>query len=539
MWKLSEQARALVQQLHELLSSTSWFGRAQREENIIVLLDRISNQGEPGAVCSVARCLFESPQVKTTASRSIHHLLSLVSPDQLVHLSGVIGRSWSWYISEAWDKLTPKGISFLLANLESSAAVLGLLSFHRNGFVRQEAVRRLALETAGHELCYLLIRQNDWVGAISDEAQGAVQKKLVPSYLTHFVKCLPLVIHLLAFKRRDLSSVVNQVVGMLVEPRHDALLAEVITASSLAVRRRVVQVALELPGEHRARVIDHGLSSADAIVRLACAKLARQCLVGPDLHQTTIELQQDRHMPVRREGFRIEAEGNPDAASSTWRRALLDPHASNRELARYSLEQIGAFDAAAFYRQRLSEQGISWPAVSGLADCGDQTDLSILQCLLAHSQPKYRRVAIRGIARIARELAVDDLVRMLRDRSPSVVREAKTQLQSFLNDVPGEAVFSIVNEADTEHARRSAVQLIFDKGKWQSLPWLIRIASLVDEAVALSARRLIAEWFSPPLCNKVFTKPSVAERKAMADAMETFPKDDQFFGEVQKWLRAL
>src|SRR5262245_48722243 len=94
MWRLSEQAQALVQQLHDLLSSTSWFGRAKREENIVVLLDRIKSQGEPAAVCTVARCLFESSQqIKVTASRTVHHLLSLVSPDQLIHLGGVI--EWS------------------------------------------------------------------------------------------------------------------------------------------------------------------------------------------------------------------------------------------------------------------------------------------------------------------------------------------------------------------------------------------------------------------------------------------------------------
>src|SRR5262245_23679154 len=181
MWRLSEQTQALVQQLHDLLSSTSWFGKAKREENIIVLLDRITSQGEPAAACSVARCLFESSQqIKTTASQSIHRLLSLVSPDQLIHLSGVVGWSWGWYISDAWDKLTPKGISALLVDLDSQAAVLGLLSFHRNGYVRHEAVRLLANETTGDELRYLLIRQNDWVSVIGDEAQTAINKRLVP-----------------------------------------------------------------------------------------------------------------------------------------------------------------------------------------------------------------------------------------------------------------------------------------------------------------------------------------------------------------------
>jgi len=335
MWRLSEQAQVLVQQLHESLSSTSWFGRAKREDGIVAVLDRITSQGEPAAVCSVARCLFESSQpIRTKASQTIHRLLSLVSPDQLLHLSGVVGWSWGWYISDSWDKLTPKSISSLLVDLDSQAAVLGLLSFHRSGYVRQEAVRLLARETTGEELRYLLIRQNDWVSVVANEAHTAVSKRLVPTYLPHFLRCLPLVVHLLAFRRHDLSAVVHKVVEMLVQPPHDAMLAEVIEASNRSVRRQVVRVALEMPGEHHTRVIHHGLSCADGIIRLTCAKRVGQDLSGEELRQATIMLQQDRFMPVRREGFRIEAEGNSGEASSIWRRALLDPHASMRELAR-------------------------------------------------------------------------------------------------------------------------------------------------------------------------------------------------------------
>jgi HEAT repeat protein len=542
MWRLSEQAQVLVQQLHDLLSSTSWFGRAKRKESIIALLDQIKGQGEPAAVCSVAQCLFESLQeIRTKAARTIHHLLSLVSPDQLLHLSGVVGWSWGWYISDAWDNLTPKSISTLLVDLDSQAAVLGLLSFHRSGYVRQEAVRLLARETTGDELRYLLIRQNDWVSVVATEAQMAVNKRLVPSYLPHFVRCLPLIVHLLAFRRRDLSPVVHSVVDMLVHPQHDAMLAEVIKASDPIVRRQVVRVALEMTREHQERCIHHGLSSTDAIIRLLCAIRVGQSFSGPALQQATILLQQDRFMPVRREGFRIEAESNPGEASSVWQRALLDSHPSIRDLARYSLGKMGPFAAAAFYRRVIAENGISLPSVSGLAECGDETDLSFLRSLLTNPQPRFRRVAIRGIARIVREGAVDDPIRLLQDSSPSVVREAKRQLEEFLGDVPGESLFAIVNEASNEHARRCAVQLTFDKGKWQSLPWLIRVGFQADEALASMARRFIETWFSPPLCNKVFTKPSAVEKKAIDEAMYELRRhqDDTFFAKLEEWFRAV
>jgi HEAT repeat protein len=539
MWKLSEHAQVLVQQLQDSLSSRPWVGKARHEEAIINLLDQIGLQGEPAAIPTLARCLFfTSNQLKLAASRTIHRLLSLVSPEQLTHLSGVIGWSWGWYISDAWDKLFPADLTTLLLDSGTRAAILGILSFHRNGYIRQEAVRLLADERDGSELPYLLIRQNDWVNVVSVEAQRAITDRLRPNYLGHFVRSLPLVTHLLEFRRRDLSPVFHKVIEMLVQPENDALLADAIGASNRWVCRQVVRTALGVPGEHHGSVIHYGLASTDAIVRLTCAEGLRLS-PGDELHQAIAALQADRFMPVRREGFRIEADSFPDQALSAWERGLLDKSASIRDLARYSIRQITAFDTPAFYRKILAEKGALLPAAGGLAECGDSTDLPVLRTFLVHPRPSFRRAAIRGIARIAQEAAVAELVKSLQDTSPSVVRETKRQLEPYLNAVGGDVLLAVVRDASTEYARKCAIKLIFEKGKWQSLPWLIRATSYPDQAVAPLARRFIEEWFSPPLCNRVFTKPSVAERRAIEEAMSALPPEggEDLLGKLQKWLQ--
>jgi HEAT repeat protein len=186
----------------------------------------------------------------------------------------------------------------------------------------------------------------------------------------------------------------------------------------------------------------------------------------------------------------------------------------------------------------LAAKGAFLPAVCGLAECGDATDLPVLRSFLAHGQPRLRQAAVRGMARLAQEAAVDELVKSLQDRSPSVVREAKRQLKPYLHAVPGEVLFAIVRNAGTEQARRCALQLVFDKGKWQSLPWLIRATGDPDEATASLARRFIEAWFSPPQCNRVFTRPSVAEREAIKEAMSALPpkNNEDLLMKLQKWL---
>lgn len=530
-----------MQQLCDLTSPTAWLGRSKRANRIIALLEQIDRQGEPAAACAVASFLFESSRrIRIRASQTVHQLLSRVSPDQLLHLCGAVGCSWGWEISAAWDKLTPNSVSNLLVDLDSRTAVLGLLSFHRNGYVRQEAVRLLASETSGVELRYLLICQNDWVNVVAVESQAAVSNRLVPNYLPHFIRCLPLVVRLLAFTRRDLSRVFAKVIEMLVQPQHDAQLADAIRAMEPIACRQLMRGALDMAGAHRSRMIQYGLSSTDAILRLICASRVGQILSAPELCQTTMLLQRDQFMPVRREGFRIDAASNPNEASNIWKRALLDSHATIRDLARYSLGRIEAINFAAFYRRHLSENDVSLSAVSGLAECGDDTDVTFLRSLLIHPRARFRRVAIRGIARIAREGSVDDLVRLLRDRSPSVVHEARIQLEAFPDSVPGETLFALANEADSDHAKQCAVRMIFNKGKWPSLPWLIRVAFSMDESTAPLARKFIEAWFTPPLCNRVFTKPLAAEKMAIDEAIDGLSphQGDPFQEQVTKWIQS-
>jgi HEAT repeat protein len=542
MWRVSDEGGLVLQELRDLRSKSSWFGRTGREDGVIAALDRIRELGELAALGSVAGCLFESShRVRQAASRTIHHLLSLIPPERLPQLHDAGFGSWRWYLSDAWDRLTPKSVSSLVGDLEHRVALLGLLSFHRNGYVRQEAVRLLDREASGDELRYLLIRQNDWVRVIADEAQAAVNRRLADRLTTEFVRCLPLVFHLFGCRRNDLSRFVRTIVELLVQPRHDAMLAELVHGASWIVRRHVVRVAFEMAGEHRLRVIRHGLTSTDDVIRWMCAKRIGEDLSGQERREAMSTVQRDRFMPARREGFRVEAHVDPDHAPAIWRRALLDPNPAIRYLARYSLRELGSFDPAVFYRETIGRNGASPSSVSGLAECGDASDLESLRNHLSHWQPSVRRAAIAGMARIAGNAVVSTFVPLLRDPCPGVVRAAAKRLGEFPHDVPGEALMAVVIENVSDVAGRCAFRLILAKGKWLALAWLLRIAGQGDAAAVLRARDGIEALFSPPQCNRVFAKPFAEEKEAILRAMAEYPadRDAGLLTKVSGWLQAV
>jgi HEAT repeat protein len=539
MLRVSEQTRTLLEQLYRLQTDRSWFGGTSRTAQTIALLDRIAEQRESVCVPVIARCLFSpSTEVRIAACRAIHHILAPLPPDDLLLLSGVIGWSWGWYVSDAWDNLKPTDIASLVADALCRSTILGFASFHRNGYVRHEAVRLLSGIHGGSELPFLLIRQNDWVEPISADAREAVRSRLKDDNLPAFLRCLPLVVHLLKFRRHDHSQVVHQVVEMLLPPDKDDSLKEVLRSSNRDVRREVLRIALDLDGEHQPRIVGHGLDSTDAVVRYWCASRVRHCWSLEKMPEMIQRLQQDRYMPVRREGMSLEAEVHPERSQEVWQRALLDWNASIRDLARFHLQKMPGFNGAEFYRHWLATKGPSLPAISGLGETGDSSDLALLRGFLTSHLSGWRRAAIRGLAALGKEAVAPELAGCLHDESPGVVREAGRKLVPLVNSVPGEMLLKVVLEGDSEQAKQTALRLIFEKGKWDSLPWLIRAADHRDASVAKKAQSFIEAWFTPPLCNRVFSRPSPSEQQAIDEAVSakkaSWPKP--FLDKLEGWL---
>ena len=528
-----------MQELYELSRPHSLWARRGRHQDAIALLQRVSEQNSLEVLPPVAAHLFSgSEEVRAEARRAVHHLLSNASSDDLLHLTEAIGWSWGWYISEKWNELSPKEVSTLVADDSARSSLLGLVSFHRSGYVRHEAVKLLSRIRDGSELAYLLIRQNDWVNPISADARAAVQVRLTQDYLPHFLRYLPLAIHLLAFSRYDHSFIVKRVVEMLVQPQNNACLASAIESSSRAVRRAVVRIALDIHGDHQKRVVVHGLASADAVVRLHCSKIVRQCFSHQELSAILERLKRDRFMPVRREGLAAEAEMFSEEATQVWEGALLDSNPSIRDLARFNLAKSGHFDAADFYRRALVQQTNSLAAFQGLTETGEKSDVPVFRTHLNDLQPRWRRAAIRGLVALGKEAVVKEAVGCLRDKSPSVVRVACQQLRGLLDSSANDQLFAILTEDDRQNIREVILRLISSTGKWQSLPWLIQSSLHRDLNTAALGQELVRAWFHN---NKVFTKPSDSQRQALQEAWNASERlmPEPFRKELRLWLDSI
>lgn len=523
MLKLSDSATRIVRELGALDRQWHWFGlRGRRERALCERLQALGAMGEPAALLGILDFLTSpSPVVRDSARDAARQLLANVTPDELPRYEDQIRLWWSGPFGSKWEAIEASQVGWVAGSADESghAAALGLLSFHRNGFVRHEAVRRLATLSNGAELPFLLLRLNDWVEPIAAAAHAAVAPRISTDYLPHIERWLRLLMLLCGCRRRDLGAILTRLTDLLLMAEHAALFQSVVDSSDRDVRRYFVKRGLETAGGHRRRILLAGVNSPDPIVRLHCCRHATNCLEDRELTRVLGRLLADPAAAVRREALRAEAERSSARALVVWRKALLDTNRSIRAIARHRLGTLGESDAASVYRAALGLAPDSLPALEGLAEVGGPADAPLFRAYLRHRWPSRRGAAASGLARVARATALRDLMPLLTDSSLRVVRQAERGLRPYVHLLTGEELLSIALGSDSSRSRASAVGLLAAFGKWRAIPWLVRAASGAPADTSSIAKQSIVRWLTPPMANRVMVAPTDQEVASIRESL--------------------
>lgn len=515
---VSAQTRLLIEQLNV---PAGFRGKITAGRDDAGLIARIAESGEPAALVDVAPfVLSENPSVARAAAAAVERLLSAVIPEDLARLDSVF-RERSPYAGRyrmEWHRLAPSDLGRLESFSGQRIVLLGLASFHESGYVREEAVRRLAKSTGG-ELPFLLIRLNDWVAKVREAARLAVGLRLSPRYAGSLVENLPLVARLGQAARADHGQVVEAVESLLKSADcRDALLRGS-ESNDRSVRRICFRLAAEAEGSDTRAVLEHALADRDTVIRLWAARQVSAGLGGEATEDLLEIMKGDHFMPVRREALRALIILWPEKAPAELRRALFDPHASVREEARYHLRRTGEDDFAAVYRRALADAagGELYSAVSGIGETGAASDDRLVLPYAAHPSPKVRRVAIKALARLNGGNHLPLFLTALRDEAPAVSREARKALTGRAAAVGGERLWEICSTSSPPHVRRNALYLLSKLGKWDGIYYLVRAAGDHDVKIAEASRLGVVRWLSQ--FNRSFTVPTAEQISRFESAL--------------------
>jgi len=352
------------------------------------------------------------------------------------------------------------------------------LGSHRNGFVREAAVRALSEQPSPAALATLLERTNDWVAQVRKLASAGVQRYLTPEHTSALLHALPQLMALAERQRADhartlaaartalqASEVRSEVVtdflarrgkaarflfAVLHEasPEPAALLQMALTHREMTVRQMAVSACRNLPVEQAVPLLLHALATPGASVRVKA------------LHALLTRLDDPR---------------------DRLRDALLDASPAVRNLARWAAPrwQIDAHEVLQARLERaLPKHKREWLGVLGLANDLEVTlDQPWRSAALGSAMSSVRLAALVNLG----DAHYGDLLTMLDDPSDKVFSQAVEGL-----DRQPWAMLAPELDARLDRdwyllpaTRRTALMRL--RPCWQQLAYLLRRLDMANE----------------------------------------------------------
>lgn len=515
MSSISPHTRTLIEQLHQL--EDVWQKLSGRQGDVAILT-AIGASNEPASIVHILPfVLATQPEVATAAAMAVHKLVLASTTKDLVWLDGGV-RQLTTYgeLSYEWFKLYPDQLNILERFGEASASLFAMASFHRSGYVREAAIKRLDGDTSGDELPFLILRLNDWVSNVREVAYQTIRARLRSEYARHFVANLTLISRLEVAGRVDHKEILDAINEFLQSDEARSALLESLTSRDHFLRRATFKIILKSTTSDLPQIVRNALLDQDSIIRLRAAQTVSLVFEGAALDDVLQTMKRDRFMPVRRETLRISIKRNLPELLAELRSALLDSHTSIREEARYYLSKIDPMDVPEFYRQTLTteESRTLYAAISGLGETGSAADDQLILPHATHRVGKVRRATVKALDKLHRAQHVDVFMEALKDETPHVSRQALKALSKKVSSIRAEQIWQLFSLATHAHVRRNALALIMKLSKWDSIHFMVRALCDSDDDLTGMSRFGIERWLAR--FNRSFSSP-MREQLAQLD----------------------
>lgn len=496
----------------------SWPTLKQRwngNRETLAILDEIGRANEPAAIRDLMSFgLVRSEEVRAKARLIIRSLFAQIPLDALPLLDESLRQSWAHL--EDWYGLRPEAIDNIGLNIDSDRVFVGLVTSHRNGYVRAAALRALGADASNVGIPFLLIRLADWVTEVQIIAENAVQQKLRPEYASAFVGCLGLVDRLKS-NSRFRAEQSQWIDSLLARSECAQALREGMKGPSRTIRRHCYRVAVRNPELNIHEVLAQAIGDTDVLVR----KWA--FTTGPDLlparrDELTSLAAKDSYGPIRRIAFDVLSAGSPSAFDRLLP-FLLDRSATIRRECQSVVSQRTGRSPAEVYRARIQDSGPKNLDISvvGLAETGDRTDVDEILNLLASRSARVRRSVIRAMRILGAEGNEATFLEVVSTDVPSVAREAAFTLLSG-RTVPADAVWAKALTNTDLRIRISVLKLLKNAGKWEQLRFYLQAAVDSDPGLAERAMGMLSQWLEK--FNRSFVQASISDLEACVELTE-------------------
>ncbi|HYX34654.1 MAG TPA: hypothetical protein VE954_16260 [Oligoflexus sp.] len=474
-------------------SSPSSDGLGQKQMHV---LENLLRAGRKDAVVALAPLLDKKTAIMGQIRTTIIELMKLFSARDYLALDVRVRQSiWS-------HRLSYQPVHIIDAEQTPGEAALllyGLYSMHRSGYVREKAVRALSHYDSAKVLPFLLLRINDWVPQVSTLASEILERTLKRGgYQVELISSLPLVDHIRAYGRGDISRHVSMIEGQICK---DASLEELIEGMQSPIREvRRALVKLLPQNERNMDLALKALDDSDPIVRsLAFQKVTTNEYLS---WETIRALCKSKYADQRRLAYAYLAKVSHSDVRKTFLGGLLDRSAGVRSVCQYFLARKFQYDPVRYYTELLPEP----VALLGLGETDPKGSASrIVDLLKGSSEPRVERAALITLGKVDPDAYWEIFVLKAKTANLGVAIQALKQLLRC-----GRLAPDLLMELHSQHdepLRRVIIRLARKLSKWPALSTLLQLYIQED---SVENKQMIVDFlsFAAGQPKRVFTSPT-------------------------------
>lgn len=441
--------------------------------------------------------------VQAEAQSAIRRLFERLPLEQLPALDEALRTAWAHV--EDWYGLKPS-VKKLKGRNPDDLILLALMSAHRSGYVRAEAIHSLGRDSSGTTIPFLLVRLVDWVEAVRRAADLELIDKLQPQYGGMFVRCLGL-LERLSEQTRFRPAYREWVSELLKRPA----CAEQVTAGLYSNQRAARRACYPIAASNRAlyvkSVLDRALVESDVAIRRWAFASGPTLWPGDEIDWTR-RAANDVYPPIRQEAF--DSLARTEISSEELFKFLFDRCTGIRRSCQALCVDRFALAPVEIYREALAggNSRRTEIAVRGLAETGSRADGQRLLELLNHRSARVRSAAVHGLGVLKVEQIEEKLIERISSDSRSVVHEATSVLLLRKWVSPG-AISAAAKQNPDGQAQLAVLRQMWRAGKWAQLRLYLESAASDNRELAECALERLAVWESQ--FNRTFVQPSVSE----------------------------
>ncbi|QVK18311.1 hypothetical protein KHQ81_00925 [Mycoplasmatota bacterium] len=423
------------------------------------------------------------------------------------------------YNQNYWCEISPTNlIDERFFDTDEKLLLLGLSSFHRNGYFREKALNELIECNTGKELKFIILRLHDWVDKINKIAMKYCIQRINQSNVEEIYNCLPYFLKLSEFKRYNHQIVLEKVNQLFKQDVNYHYILRGLQDQNIKVRKYFYYLYFEKENPNLDRFVNYLSKEKEPYIKFIVLIKLFEILNKEEVMDYYKYFIHDKYSRIRSFIIYKLHQIKVEQLENIIYPFIFDHSISIRIYVRQLLSEIDNYNFVDVYRSELIRNSKEvYGSICGLGEIGNKDDISLIANYLETSSIKIVKACLYSIAKLDYKNNKEIYLKYIADERIGISKYAYKQINEHIYDYSDNEIYSIYNNTNLDHVKMFSASLLTCFSKWKSLRYILELISDKDEYIYSLCKESLQSWIYN--FNKSFITPNKAEINKIKELM--------------------